>query len=846
MKFSNEQKRIITELDKNILLTAAAGTGKTNTLAYRIANIVEKGRAKTDEILCITFTNKASREMKDRIQKVIGSTGNQIVVKTFHSFCYDLIKEFIGEFTIYDEDDCKEVVKGVNYFSYSINSLQNFINEVKRYKGIYDFSSSNDIENYQWTINKLYSEEIKKIENICKRNYKIDTNMILTLKEKGAQIVNSYNTNLFNNNALDFQDLILLVKELLKNKETLKILSSRYKYINIDEVQDTSELEYSIIEKLFYKNNILLCGDPFQTIYEWRGSNPDEIFTAFDLKYNAERIVFKENYRNTKLLSDMSFDLLNNFFKDEMKITYKDGFKAVSNDFGEKIIFKELETIEEEGEYIYKEISKLRNNGSICILVRNNNYSIELSNVFSRLNRVRNNKEIIEFALVDQYKFFRRQEIKDILSFFRLWINRNDSLSLLRIIKRFNLGISERTLKELLSKESQESGIRIEDYLNSNLYEDGDIYEPLKKGFKKGNIVIFDVESTGTDVWKDEIIQIAAIKIDGTGNVIDSYERFLKTKKTVGDSEKVHGFSDLFIEKEGKDKKVVLEEFLHFINGSVVVGHNVNYDISILKSELERNKVSGLNIIEIYDTLELYRRYYKGLKNYKLETLCNIYETKNKPSHNAMDDILATGELLIKVTKEKIIPLEEVRRTLYKENINKFQSGFDFLERIYTGVDKLTTYEFLAEIVNRSNIKRIYNEDSKRVNKMREFYRIAKELYDENFSLEENITELLKLSSLSNGEMEILMANKNKIPIITVHQGKGLEFDYVFIGGLSQGVFPSFIADKEQNMKEEKRLFYVALTRAKKKAYLTRNNIYKGRQWIESELIKSIPKKYIQ
>ena len=202
-------------------------------------------------------------------------------------------------------------------------------------------------------------------------------------------------------------------------------MRQKYKFINIDEVQDTSLLEYSIIEKLFAENNILLCGDMFQTIYSWRGSEPNKIIDGFKDKYNPKEIVFKKNYRSTKNITNASLSYLKNAFKDQYKNIYKEDLECESKNNGSKIKVISKDSIRDEVRYIYDEIVKMDKNkedlSSIAILSRDNRYNIEISNAFREIKSYEGQN--FDMVLIDQYKFFRRQEIKDIIAFFKIISN---------------------------------------------------------------------------------------------------------------------------------------------------------------------------------------------------------------------------------------------------------------------------------------------------------------------------------------------------------------------------------------------------------------------------------------
>ena len=300
---NKEQKELIDELDKNILLIAPAGTGKTEAISERIVNIIRNNKAKPNEILCITFTNKACKEMKERIEKAVSKDSKNITVKTFHSFCLEIIKDnakrktdIFTDFTVIDEEDSKEIIEKINNV-FSIKSMYDFISMVKDTRIKLNYITEDTVNDYKRVIKYLFNEKGEEIKEICtlKERYErvLDNNLFNALERYGDVLVNKYNNELRKNHMLDFSDLIIEAKKLFEDEEIVNNYRNKYKYINIDEVQDTSLLEYKIIEKIFQGNNIVFCGDKFQTIYGWRGSNPKKIEEDFKNKYNPNTIFKK-------------------------------------------------------------------------------------------------------------------------------------------------------------------------------------------------------------------------------------------------------------------------------------------------------------------------------------------------------------------------------------------------------------------------------------------------------------------------------------------------------------------------------------------------------------------------
>ncbi|EOT2959433.1 3'-5' exonuclease [Clostridium perfringens] len=867
INLNEEQQKVVNEQKNNIILLASAGTGKTNTLAERVTSIIKNGNSKPSEILCITFTNKACKEMSDRVMKIVGGEAKDITIRTFHSFCFDVVRTYakrntdiFSDFTIFDEDDCREVISKLSYYYATSNlmatnmQIQKVIDFIKVERARIETLEDRVLDEYKTVIDEIFKFREEKINQVCTNKGNLNLNLKNYIKFHGHELVTLYDSRLRDDHALDFNDLIILTKELFKDEKVVRALKNKFKYINIDEVQDTSIIEYSIIEKLFEGNNVLICGDFFQTIYSWRGSDPEMIFNKFKEKYNPIEIVFSKNYRATKNLNKASLEFLNNAFSSKVSTMYKDGILAESKEDGEKILLKETRGLREEARFIFDYVNKLCKNGEdlkrVCVLTRDNNYNIGLSEELYQIGGYEGAD--FEFILVDQFKFFRRQEVKDILAFLKLIANRYDSLSLKRIVNRLPTGIGMRTLEAIESYKYKEVGIRLADYIDPLVLEYGEKFSLLINEFEKENIIVFDVESTGVDVTEDEIIQIAAIKLNKKGEVVDKFEKFLKNKKAVKDSYYVHGFSDEMLQRIGEDKEKVLKEFVEYSKDSIIVGHNVQYDINILCSELERNNLGKPKFKTFYDTLDIYRRFYPGNINYKLENLSNVYDTKHKPSHDAMDDIIATGELLVRAINEKIRETSMERMALMSKHLKAFTAISKKLNELFKIAESKRPYELVACVMNGFNIKSMYagDENKEKLNRLRDLYALFRDLDDKSKGNRDALLDIIRITGLSNGELESLIINRTKkprIPIITVHQAKGLEFDTVFLAGIQNNTFPSYMSIKEGNLAEEKRVFYVAITRAKKRLVITYNSQGKyGHRNEISQFINYIPKKFFK
>ncbi|MBS7213159.1 MAG: UvrD-helicase domain-containing protein, partial [Megamonas funiformis] len=698
--FNKKQQQVINELNQNILLSAGAGTGKTNVLSYRVANILNKNRANADEILCLTFTNKACRELKNRITSQLDfETANKITIRTIHGFAYQVItttakkaQTIFKEFVIFDDEDQKTLIRQTiaNFpkaRALDIQYIVNCIEQLKQERALKHIYTE-DIEADYTTI---YHQHLKFNKTF---NQQQNDNLTKFFQFDGLNIIINYELALQQMHGLDYKDLIANAYRLFQDENICSSWRKRYKCIMIDEMQDTSSFEYTMLEKLFPANNIMLCGDEFQTIYEWRGSNPQKILTAFTKKYNPLIINFNENYRSTKLLLEMAYNtLINLFCKETILHSYAKNLLSKSSELGHKIELKQANSLANEAQWIFQNIVNLlplvKTPTQIAILVRQNNYLQNLTlhlNYLANIYNQKNQEAPINFIQIDNIRFFKRQEIKDVLSIMKYLINPNDYLSLQRILINLIPNIGIRTIKQISSAEYLQNGLRLSDFINANFQNPN--YEPfsdLISAYLSKDIIVFDIEGTGTDIFADNIIQLSAIKIR-KGKKIAEFNRYLKSDKPVGDSEKVHHISDEYLQTHGENPKLVLQEFCQFIQDAIITGHNIRgYDMDILNQNLLKHNLKPVDFSNInFDTLDLVRRFYPNLPNHKLEFLSNHFQFETKSNHNSLDDVFATGELLHKLLEDKIIPTAKKRSELINKQKNKFIHVAQIFQKLHS------------------------------------------------------------------------------------------------------------------------------------------------------------------
>lgn len=426
-ELNQEQLKAVNHIEGPMLVLAGAGSGKTKVLTSRITNLIENGISPYN-ILAITFTNKAAKEMKDRVYKLIGSSANNIQISTFHSLGLKILKDnysYLGydrNFTIIDSDDVLTIIKKI----------------------LKDLNLSKELYNPREIKNKISSakNEMMTVDSFSKVEF--DHNII--------EVYRLYQKKLKNGNSVDFDDLLILPIKLFKNyPNILNEYQERYKYILIDEYQDTNEAQYTFSKLLAYKyRNIFVVGDNDQAIYAFRGANYKNILN-FEKDYpEAKTILLEENYRSTKTILNAANCVIKNNKERKDKNLWS------NNEEGNKIKYKVVDNEKEEASFVADSIKELISKGikeeDIAVLYR--------TNAQSRVIEEEMLKKNIKYRIVGSFYFYNRKEIKDLLCYLRLINNHKDDVSFLRVINTPKRGIGEKTIDNLTNT-ATESGVSL-------------------------------------------------------------------------------------------------------------------------------------------------------------------------------------------------------------------------------------------------------------------------------------------------------------------------------------------------------------------------------------------------
>jgi len=520
-----EQKKAVQHVDGPLLILAGAGSGKTRVITYRIAYLVENAGVSPFNILAVTFTNKAANEMKERVEDLVGISGRLLWIATFHSTCARILRKYIDRlgysksYTIYDADDqanlIKEIIKDIS-IRYSQKQIINMLSRAK--------------------------ENLINPEEYANQASDHDERLV-------AQIYREYQRYLRENNALDFDDLIMLTIQLFEeNPDVLEFYQRKFQYVLVDEYQDTNYSQYILVKMLAEKHkNVCVVGDDDQSIYSWRGADINNILD-FEKDYKSVKTFrLEQNYRSTKRILEAANNIIkNNKYRKNKKLW-------CSNDMGKNLLLYEAEDEKDEARYVVQKIRKF-------VEEKDANYSDFA--IFYRVNAQSRNFEDylrdsgIPYNVVGGFKYYQRAEVKDVLAYLRVLVNPDDGLSLKRIINRPTRGIGSTTLGRL-EDYSQMKGISLFDAVK-NVDDIPSIGTAANRSVKKF-AAIFD-----KIVLSESPSEIIKQLLDKS-----KYIKSLEDKGTIEDqtrAENARGLIAVAREFERQNESTNLEEFLESVS----------------------------------------------------------------------------------------------------------------------------------------------------------------------------------------------------------------------------------------------------------------------------------------
>jgi DNA helicase-2/ATP-dependent DNA helicase PcrA len=779
------QQRVIDHWQHPVLVMAPVGTGKTMTLAARAAAAISGGMNPA-RMLCLSFTNRAAREVNERI-------GAAVRCCTFHALCANILRaeaRVLGlpsDFVIYDEEDCTEIA-----------------GRVAQRRQIAVEGQNQRLRYALWQA--LSDARLARFESGGKPSEVFHQK----LRESGlwpafgppefdfAGIARDYVSLLRESHAVDFTDLILGVNTLLADyPERQAWWRARYDWIQVDEVQDTSRSEYRILNTLAGDHRQLsFFGDVDQTIYEWRGSAPQEILEHYKREYAPLVVHFEENFRSTRRILQACERVIR---AQPQALTQR--ILPSSQEEGEPVRVLPFGSPNEEYDWIAEQIQedyqrhKLRWR-DFAVLVRTNYTARVISEALEGAG--------VPHVRVEEEKFFQRAEIKAAIAHLRLLRNQNEANSLHRYLQTPPKGVGEATLRKLADLPRQ-AGLRLGDLLLPATHQHLDPFGPLLNC----PAVVVDVETTGTDVTLDEVVELAALRGE------EEFHRLIKptraeTWERLEQAAAIHGIGSKRLEAEGVDPEQAFAEFAEFVKDHVVVGHNLEaFDWPLILRQ------SGLSfaIAGTADTLEISRRLL-DLHRYRLENVVEALGVKKRDAHHAMEDVRMTADVLAHL-KVRLAEQTAMRQEVVSKVGGRFVELAGQMADWRQRAQKQSPLECLDMVLYEGLLREHFGrmeDGERRLEHLEELRRIVGQA--------PTLDAALEVSALGL-DLERQLGEEDRVRILTVHQAKGLEFDTVFVAKAVEGEFPSWRSMRENRLDEEHRLFYVAVSRARNRLYVT-------------------------
>lgn len=709
------QREAVLTTEGPLLVLAGAGSGKTRVLTFRIAHMLGDLGVKPWQVLAITFTNKAAAEMRERLTALIPSGTRGMWVCTFHAMCVRMLREdadllgYTGQFTIYDDDDSKRMVRdimqalGIEQKQFPINMIRSKISSAKNAMiGPEDMLKSADSPN----------------------------------DKKAAQVYLELERRLRAANAMDFDDLLVRTLELLRTRpEVLDKYQERFRYISVDEYQDTNHVQYEIANLLAAKyQNLMVVGDDDQSIYSWRGADITNILDFEKDFKNCKTVKLEQNYRSTgHILSAANAVVRHNSQRKDKRLFTAEGD-------GEKIQAFQASDERDEGRWIAGEIEKLHAKGTsyddIAVFYRTNAQSRILEDMFLRAG--------VPYKIVGGTRFFDRAEIRDVMAYLKMIVNPADEMSVKRVINTPRRGIGSTSIQKIeqLARDNRCSFFQACEIATA---ETGMFSAKVRNGLS--SFVALVREGRRMD---GELKDVVEMIVDKTG--------LLQAFRAEGT-----------MESESRAENI--QEFL----GVAAEFEETHEDIEGTLESLEELRAAGVADVPA------------GAEPEPVVVSAPAPEPGPSAPASSFEALVGARDAA------GSNPLDSLAAPAL--------SPQDALTAAIAGNAYAAPTELPAGAVHADEIERAYGPLT------------CKAL--------PALMEWLALRS----DLDSLAGETHAITMMTIHSAKGLEFPAVFVAGMEEGIFPHVHdfggSDDPGKLEEERRLAYVAITRARKRLFLT-------------------------
>ena len=841
------------------LVLASPGCGKTHILAERIRYARERG-VKYEDMLCLTFTNRAAREMTNRIQKVVGGDFSELMVGNVHRFCSKFLFEqgrIPADSAIIDDEEAVSIIA-----DYRNEDEEGVTRDFNRYKGyqtiiffqhfIYQMEHQHPWKYYLHP-ESFTDDDREAVKHICvSQKIEYDEQAVVNIYHHAQEYMDEanapgldgktadrirvllwkmYYANCYarykeENHLFDFEDLLLYTYDIYRSDPTCK----RYPWIQVDEVQDLNGMQLAIIDLLTAEDNpmVMYLGDEQQAIFSFMGAKV-ETLTLLKMRCKGNIHHLQRNHRSPKYL----LDVFNDYAEKQLKIDREllplsdNDTKATSGDL--RIIHSS--TIEAEHKDITTEAFSLYEQNKeerTAVIVSANSDADRISEAMTEAG--------LTHFKVSGRDLFDTPDVKLLLAHLSVLSNEHNSIAWTRIMKGVR-AFPSHALARRFNWKLKQLALSPSDFL---LYSESCYTAEFLRAYNEEEIVVFDTETTGLNVFQDDIIEIAAIRIKGGEVVGEPLDLYIETDKPIlpmlGDKE--NPMYAIYHEKMSTGELLspsdALRRFLAYVGTSPILGHNANYDYNILDNNLQRycNDTMQAHDIRCFDSLKLIRLLAPSLHSYKLESLLETFQLAGVNSHQAIDDVKATVSL-VRLCAEKAREKQAqqaafIRHPKVKPFANVLHSNYG--ERYREAVNRLYKLSTDHEPALVSELSAAYNafrsdgliNDIPRLDYILRYLRIDM-LTDETVAnaLAPQLSQyIMDINTLKEADFCNSKSILERIYVTTVHKAKGLEFDNVIIFDAADGRYPNAYNKTKQQDEEDARKFYVAMSRAKRRLFI--------------------------
>ena len=841
------------------LVLASPGCGKTHILAERIRYARERG-VKYEDMLCLTFTNRAAREMTNRIQKVVGGDFSELMVGNVHRFCSKFLFEqgrIPADSAIIDDEEAVSIIA-----DYRNEDEEGVTRDFNRYKGyqtiiffqhfIYQMEHQHPWKYYLHP-ESFTDDDREAVKHICaSQKIEYDEQAVVNIYHHAQEYMDEanvpgldgktadrirvllwkmYYANCYaqykeENHLFDFEDLLLYTYDIYRSDPTCK----RYPWIQVDEVQDLNGMQLAIIDLLTAEDNpmVMYLGDEQQAIFSFMGAKV-ETLTLLKMRCKGNIHHLQRNHRSPKYL----LDVFNDYAEKQLKIDREllplsdNDTKATSGDL--RIIHSS--TIEAEHKDITTE--------ALCLYEQNKEERtaviVSANSDADRISEVMTEAGLTHFK-VSGRDLFDTPDVKLLLAHLSVLSNEHNSIAWTRIMKGVR-AFPSHALARRFNWKLKQLALSPSDFL---LYPESCYTAEFLRAYNEEEIVVFDTETTGLNVFQDDIIEIAAIRIKGGEVVGEPLDLYIETDKPIlpmlGDKE--NPMYAIYHEKMSTGELLspsdALQRFLAYVGTSPILAHNANYDYNILDNNLQRycKDTMQAHDIRCFDSLKLIRLLAPSLHSYKLESLLETFHLAGVNSHQAIDDVKATVSLVRLCAEKarekqaqqaafihhpKVKPFANVLRSNYGE---RYREAVNRLYKLSTDHEPALVGE-LSAAYNAFRSGGLIN-DIPRLDYILRYLRIDM-LTDETVAnaLAPQLSQyVMDINTLKEADFCNSKSILERIYVTTVHKAKGLEFDNVIIFDAADGRYPNAYNKTKQQDEEDARKFYVAMSRAKRRLFI--------------------------